>query len=82
MGDYYWWQGGALWGTMIDYWHFTGDATYNDIIKDALLFQVGPKLNYMPPNWTASMGNDDQGAETPCKWRPLATTPSPSLPSL
>jgi hypothetical protein len=23
-GDYYWWEGGALWGTLVDYWHFTG----------------------------------------------------------
>jgi hypothetical protein len=22
-GDYYWWEGGALWGTLIDYWHST-----------------------------------------------------------
>ncbi|KAI1112308.1 glycoside hydrolase family 76 protein [Nemania sp. NC0429] len=60
-GDYYWWEGGALWGTMIDYWHLTGDDTYNDVVKQALLFQVGPNRNYMPPNVTASLGNDDQG---------------------
>jgi hypothetical protein len=22
-GDYYWWEGGAMWGTLIDYWHLT-----------------------------------------------------------
>ncbi|KAI0393338.1 glycoside hydrolase family 76 protein [Xylariaceae sp. FL0594] len=60
-GDYYWWEGGALWGTMIDYWHLTGDTTYNDVVSQALLFQVGPDRNYMPPNVTASLGNDDQG---------------------
>lgn len=59
-GDYYWWQGGAMWGTLIDYWHYTGDASYVDTIKQALLFQVGPDHNYMDPNWTASLGNDDQ----------------------
>lgn len=59
-GDYYWWEGGALWGTMIDYWHFTGDDTYNDVVTQAMLFQVGPNLDYMPPNVTASLGNDDQ----------------------
>jgi hypothetical protein len=48
---------------MIDYWHFTGDSSYNDIIQEALLHQVGPKQNYMPLNWTASMGNDDQGTD-------------------
>jgi mannan endo-1,6-alpha-mannosidase len=60
-GDYYWWEGGALWGTMIDYWHFTGDTTYNNVTKQAMLFQVGPQDNYEPPNVTASLGNDDQG---------------------
>lgn len=60
-GDYYWWEGGALWGAMIDYWHFTGDTTYNDVVTQAMLFQVGPNQDYMPPNYTASLGNDDQG---------------------
>ncbi|KAL1878782.1 hypothetical protein VTK73DRAFT_7539 [Phialemonium thermophilum] len=60
-GDYYWWEGGALWGTMIDYWHLTGDDTYNNITSQAMLFQVGPNQDYMPPNVTASLGNDDQG---------------------
>lgn len=61
-GDYYWWEAGALWGAMIDYWHFTGDATYNDVVTDAMLFQVGPNRDYMPPNVTASLGNDDQAS--------------------
>ncbi|KAI1121391.1 glycoside hydrolase family 76 protein [Nemania abortiva] len=60
-GDYYWWEGGALWGTMIDYWHLTGDDTYNDVVTQAMLWQTGPNNNYMPPNWSASLGNDDQG---------------------
>ncbi|OLN86461.1 Mannan endo-1,6-alpha-mannosidase DCW1-like protein 6 [Colletotrichum chlorophyti] len=60
-GDYYWWEAGALWGTMIDYWHLTGDATYNDVVMQAMLHQVGPNRDYMPPNYTASLGNDDQG---------------------
>lgn len=61
-GDYYWWEAGALWGAMIDYWHFTGDSTYNDVVTDAMLFQVGPNRDYMPPNVTASLGNDDQAS--------------------
>ncbi|KAI1658054.1 glycoside hydrolase family 76 protein [Daldinia decipiens] len=60
-GDYYWWEGGALWGAMIDYWHYTGDTTYNDVVTQAMLWQVGPNRDYMPPNVTASLGNDDQG---------------------
>jgi len=61
LGDYYWWEGGAMWGTLIDYWFLTGDDTYNDLIKEGVLFQVGPNQDFMPPNYTASMGNDDQG---------------------
>jgi len=59
-GDYYWWQGGAMWGALLDYRHTMGDKKYDDIISEALLFQVGPNNDFMPPNWTASMGNDDQ----------------------
>lgn len=58
---YFWWQAGALWGTMIDYWKYTGDTQYNDITQQALLFQVGPDQNYLPPNVTRFIGNDDQG---------------------
>ncbi|KAK4205126.1 putative mannan endo-1,6-alpha-mannosidase precursor [Triangularia verruculosa] len=61
-GAYYWWEGGALWGTMVDYWHYTHDQAYNDVTERALLFQANyPHNDYMPPNWTASLGNDDQG---------------------
>ncbi|KAK2063680.1 family 76 glycosyl hydrolase [Colletotrichum caudatum] len=60
-GDYYWWQGGAMMGTYIDYWKLTGDSTYNDLVMEGMLHQTGPNADYMPPNHTASLGNDDQG---------------------
>ncbi|KAK4173361.1 putative mannan endo-1,6-alpha-mannosidase precursor [Triangularia setosa] len=61
-GPYYWWEGGALWGTMVDYWHYTHDQSYNVVTERALVFQANyPHNDYMPPNWTASLGNDDQG---------------------
>lgn len=59
-GPYYWWEAGAMFGAMIDYWYYTGDDTWNDITKEALLFQVGPGDSYMPPNQSKSLGNDDQ----------------------
>lgn len=59
-GPYYWWEAGAMFGSMIDYWYYTGDATYNDVVTQAMLFQVGPDDNYMPPNQSKSLGNDDQ----------------------
>ncbi|KAM7215954.1 Glycosyl hydrolase family 76 domain containing protein [Rhypophila decipiens] len=61
LGDYYWWEGGAMMGTYIDYWHLTGDPSYNRVIEQGMLHQTGPNFDYMPPNHTASLGNDDQG---------------------
>ncbi|KAL1862731.1 hypothetical protein Daus18300_008375 [Diaporthe australafricana] len=58
---YFWWEGGALMGALIDYWYYTGDDTWNDITHQGLLFQVGPDDDYMPPNQTMTEGNDDQG---------------------
>lgn len=60
-GDYYWWQGGALWGTLMDYWSMTGDSSYNDVIMQAMMAQVGENQDYQPSNHTLSLGNDDQG---------------------
>jgi mannan endo-1,6-alpha-mannosidase len=46
---------------MIDYWHCTQDSTYNDVVMDGMLHQAGQNRDYMPANWTLSLGNDDQG---------------------
>ncbi|KAI4604149.1 hydrolase 76 protein [Pestalotiopsis sp. 9143b] len=58
---YYWWEAGALMGSLVDYWYYTGDTTYNQLTTEGLLFQVGPYNDYMPPNQTLTEGNDDQG---------------------
>ena len=57
---YYWWEAGAMFGAMIDYWYFTGDDTWNDVTMQAMLHQVGPDNDFMPPNQTKTEGNDDQ----------------------
>lgn len=49
-----------MFGSMIDYWYYTGDSTYNDVVMQAMLYQVGPDVDYMPLNQTRSLGNDDQ----------------------
>lgn len=59
-GDYYQWTGGALWAAMLDYRSRTGDTQYDDKISQGLLWQRGPSNDFLSPNWTASMGNDDQ----------------------
>ncbi|KAF5024882.1 hypothetical protein F66182_3040 [Fusarium sp. NRRL 66182] len=58
---YYWWEAGAMFGTLIDYWWLTGDDTYNKITSQAMIHQAGPEGDYMPDNQTMTEGNDDQG---------------------
>lgn len=57
---YYWWEAGAMFSSLIDYWYYTGDDQYNKIITQAMLHQVGDDVNYMPDNQSRSLGNDDQ----------------------
>ncbi|KAL7789969.1 glycoside hydrolase family 76 protein [Trichoderma ceciliae] len=58
---YYWWETGALFGTLIDYWAQTGDDTYNAVTTQGLLHQVGTDNDFSPMNQSISEGNDDQG---------------------
>jgi mannan endo-1,6-alpha-mannosidase len=46
--------------TLINYWYYTGDATYNDQTLAALIWQAGPDSDFMPLNQTKDEGNDDQ----------------------
>ncbi|KAG7900698.1 hypothetical protein KL935_002631 [Ogataea polymorpha] len=57
---YYWWLAGEVFGGMIDTWYFCENDTYETIIYDALLAQIGQDKDYMPSNQTATEGNDDQ----------------------
>jgi mannan endo-1,6-alpha-mannosidase len=58
---YYWWEGGTLLSTLLQYWKLTDDSQYNDLVSQALVFQQGPNGDFMPPNQTKTEGNDDQG---------------------
>jgi mannan endo-1,6-alpha-mannosidase len=58
---YFWWETGAMFGSLIDYWYYTGDSTYNIVVSQGMLFQTGPNDDYLPQNQTNGMGNDDQG---------------------
>ena len=58
---YFWWECGAMFGAMLDYYYYTGDPSYNEVTTQALLAQVGPTADYMTPNQTKTEGNDDQG---------------------
>lgn len=58
---YYWWECGAMFGTLIDYWYYTNDTTYNAVVTQGMLHQAGPNADFQPVNQTKALGNDDQG---------------------
>ena len=57
---YYWWEAGAMFGALVEYWYYTGDTEWNDITTQALLHQAGDEANFMPTNQSRTLGNDDQ----------------------
>ncbi|QDS76159.1 hypothetical protein FKW77_007491 [Venturia effusa] len=59
---YYWWESGAAWGGMIEYWHYTGDARFNDVTHEALTYQLSlsPANDFNIPGEGYDTGNDDQ----------------------
>jgi len=56
---YFWWETGAMFGSLIDYWYYTGDDQYNEIVKQGMVFQSNGG-DFLPDNQTKGMGNDDQ----------------------
>ncbi|KAM3505553.1 hypothetical protein MY10362_002875 [Beauveria mimosiformis] len=60
-GPYYWWEAGGMFGHLIDYWYYTGDASYNAVTMEGMMHQITPKGDFLPVNQTNAMGNDDQG---------------------
>ncbi|KAM0420986.1 hypothetical protein ACHAPT_011229 [Fusarium lateritium] len=57
---YYWYQSGAFMSTYIDYWQLTGDETYNELVTQGILHQVGQNKDFIPANQTFNIANDDQ----------------------
>ncbi|GMG54731.1 unnamed protein product [Aspergillus oryzae var. brunneus] len=49
-----------MFNALIDYWFYTGDDRWNDIIMQAMTWQAGDDGTFMPPNQTHAEGNDDQ----------------------
>ncbi|KAI7784412.1 glycosyl hydrolase family 76 [Diaporthe eres] len=58
---YYWWEAGAMFGTLVDYWAYTDDDSYVDETYQAIQHQIGDDGDFMPENQTLTEGNDDQG---------------------
>jgi mannan endo-1,6-alpha-mannosidase len=47
---------------MIEYWHYTGDSTYNNVTYDGLTHQLSssPSRDFNIPGESFNIGNDDQ----------------------
>ncbi|KAI1843828.1 hypothetical protein JX266_010087 [Neoarthrinium moseri] len=58
---YYWWTGGELWASLLELRSHTGENKYDSVISEGLQFQTGENADFLPANWTATAGNDDQG---------------------
>ncbi|KAI9041442.1 glycoside hydrolase family 76 protein [Aspergillus affinis] len=54
-----WWEGSALFLSLLLYQHYTGDTTYNDAVAQGMEHQAGDG-DYMPSNYSSYLGNDDQ----------------------
>ncbi|KAL3476751.1 glycosyl hydrolase [Aspergillus californicus] len=54
-----WWEGGAMFMTLIQYWHWTGDTSHNDATAEGMLWQKA-RDDFFPSNYSAHLGNDDQ----------------------
>lgn len=50
-----------MFGALIDYWWVTGDESYIEVTKQAMIHQASPTRDFMPENQTLTLGNDDQG---------------------
>ncbi len=59
---YYWWEAGAMFGQLIEYWFYTGDTQYNDVTTQGLMSQIGPKRDFMVPQ---EAWDEVSGSETP-----------------
>jgi Glycosyl hydrolase family 76 len=46
---YYWWESGAAWGGMVNYWHYTQDNSYVNVTYEAIVSQIGPTNDFMLP---------------------------------
>lgn len=44
---YYWWECGAMFNTLINYWYYTGDTQYNAWVIQGLQHQASPTQNFM-----------------------------------
>lgn len=52
----------VFWPAILDYWHYTGDAAYNDDLMKSILAQRGPKNDFWPVKDAFVFTNAEVGA--------------------
>lgn len=57
---YFWWEAGGAMGSLIDYGYYMETDEHVELVKEALIYQVGDDNNYIPLNQSTTEGNDDQ----------------------
>lgn len=48
-----WWEGGAFFTFLINYWHWTGDDQYNDLVTEGMAWQGGPNNDFFTSNYSS-----------------------------
>jgi mannan endo-1,6-alpha-mannosidase len=48
-----WWEGGAFFTFLINYWHWTGDDQYNDLVTEGMSWQGGPNNDFFTSNYSS-----------------------------
>jgi hypothetical protein len=81
----YWWEAGAVWGGLIDYWAYTKDTSFNDVVMQAMMAQTGTGNDFLPEAYYSSMvrivsHEEIPGQKTNVKFRATMTKPSGPLP--
>lgn len=53
-----WWEGGAFFTFLINYWHWTGDDQYNALVTEGLSWQGGEDNDFFPSNYSSYLVSD------------------------
>ncbi|KAL4929163.1 glycoside hydrolase family 76 protein [Aspergillus undulatus] len=55
-----WYIAGAMFMTMMQFWHVSGYNEHNSVVSHDMMFQAGRNYDYFDANYSQWLGNDDQ----------------------
>lgn len=61
-----WWEGGAFFTFLINYWHWTGDSQYNDLVTTGMSWQGGQDNDFFPSNYSSYLVSENFSASSRC----------------